>query len=71
MISVKAYPANEKHFIRLKSFAKKILDICTEAGAVPVVWGSMACFGYTKNKEIVVNVNQFRMPVMMIEAGIY
>ena len=55
MITVKGYPANKGHFIRLKKFCKEILAICKEAGFAPIVYGSMAFFGYTRDKNIVIH----------------
>jgi hypothetical protein len=55
MITVKGHPANKGHFIRLKEFCKEILAICKEAGIAPIVYGSMAFFGYTGDKNVIIH----------------
>jgi hypothetical protein len=55
MITVKGYPANKKHFIRLTEFCMEIIDVCKEAGIAPIAYGSMAFFGYTRDKNVVIH----------------
>ena len=51
MKTIKVYPANKSHFVRLLAFSKKIVAICKELGITPVVWGGLAYFAYTKDKS--------------------
>jgi len=62
MIAIKRYPKNKGHFIRLKRFAKQILNICEKLRITPVVWGGLAYFGYTKNKNYVIHDIDFLVP---------
>jgi hypothetical protein len=55
MITVKEYPANRKHFVRLKEFCKEILGICEETGVIPIAYGSLAFFGYTRDKNVIIH----------------
>jgi len=54
-IKVKEYPVNREQFLRNKKFAIKIRKIAESIGAKPVIWGSLAFFGYTQSKKIPVN----------------
>jgi hypothetical protein len=62
MISIKEYPANKEQYVRLMKFGREILDICKSLGITPVVWGSLAYFGYTKDKKAVVHDIDFLVP---------
>jgi hypothetical protein len=62
MISIKEYPANKEYYIRLMKFGREVLDICKSRGITPVVWGSLAYFGYTKDKNAVVHDIDFLVP---------
>lgn len=48
-------PKNREHFERLLEFGKQVVAICGELGVEPVLSGSLAVFGYTKNQRLVVN----------------
>ena len=48
-------PKNKRHFSRLLDFYKEVAAICHSLGIVPVLSGSLAVFGYTKNPAMVVN----------------
>ena len=52
---MKIYPANKEHFKKLIPFAKRIMSICQDAGASPVIYGSFAHFYHTKDESIEVN----------------
>ncbi len=62
MITIKEYPANKDHYVRLLKFGKEVLDICKKLGITPVVWGSLAYFGYTKDKNAVIHDIDFLIP---------
>ncbi len=55
MIIIKIYPKNKELFTQLKAFCKEILEICEQIKVSPIVYGSLAYFGYTKNKETQIN----------------
>ena len=48
-------PKNRAHFARLFAFCKEILAICQDLGIEPVLNGSLAVFGYTRNRAMEVN----------------
>jgi len=52
---MKIYPANKEHFKKLIPFAKRIMSICQDAGASPVIYGSFAQFYHTKDENMEVN----------------
>lgn len=62
MILVKIYPANREFFIQLKTFCREILDMCKELGIIPITYGSLAYFGYTKSKNITIKDIDFLIP---------
>jgi len=49
VIEVTTTPRNQKHFSRLMSFAREVLEVCDEAGVKPVLSASLAVFAYTQN----------------------
>ena len=55
MKKIKIYPANKKYFIKLKEFAKEILELCKKIGVKPIAYGSLVFFGYAKDKKININ----------------
>ena len=67
MIQIKEYPANKDFFIRLKFFCREILDLCNQLRVTPIAYGSLAYFGYTKNKTIRVNDFDFLIPEIHFE----
>ncbi len=56
------YPKNKGHFERLIPFAKRIILLCKEVGAEPVVYGSFAHFYHTKDKTMNVNDIDLMIP---------
>jgi len=62
MVAIKRYPKNKERFIRLKRFAKQILNICEKLSITPVVWGGLAYFGYTKDKHYIIHDIDFLVP---------
>ena len=62
MKKISVYPKNKKKFLRLLKFAKEILDICRKVNVNPVVYGSLACFIYSKDKNMAVNDFDFLIP---------
>jgi hypothetical protein len=49
------YPKNKEHFKKLIPFAQKVISLCKEVGAEPVVYGSFAHFYHTQDKTMNVN----------------
>jgi hypothetical protein len=49
------YPENKEHFFRLLEFYEVINGICQELTIEPVLNGSLAVFGYTRNQVMKVN----------------
>lgn len=56
------YPKNKEHFKKLIPFAQKIISICKEAGADPIIYGSFAHFYHTKDKTMKVNDIDLMIP---------
>ena len=48
-------PRNREHFARLLEFCKEIIGICNDLGITPVLNGSLAVFGYTRDQTMRVN----------------
>jgi hypothetical protein len=48
-------PENKAHFSELLEFGKEILAICRDLGITPLLSGSLAVFGYTRNQAMRVN----------------
>jgi hypothetical protein len=59
---VKSYPKNKEYFLRLKLFCQEILNICRDLKIKPILYGSLAYFGYTKLEETYVNDIDFLIP---------
>jgi len=59
MLSINDFPSNKEQFVRLVDFCKEIIDICDKQNVESIVYGSLAVFVYTKNKEM--NVNDIDM----------
>jgi len=55
MKSIKIYPRNKEHYIKLIKFAKEVLDICKEIGIEPIAYGGLIYFGYTLDKNVVIH----------------
>ena len=55
MLSIDNFPSNKEQFIRSIDFCKEIIDICDELDLSPVVYGSLAVFAYTKDRNMKVN----------------
>jgi hypothetical protein len=49
------HPKNKEHFARLLEFCKEIIGICNNLGITPILNGSLAAFGYTRNLAMRVN----------------
>ncbi len=62
MRTITIYPSNKEHFIKLKKFADETLYFCNKIGILPIAYGSLILFGYTKNDKIVVNDVDFLIP---------
>lgn len=56
------YPKNKEHFKRLIPFAQKIISICKEVGAEPIIYGSFAHFYHTKDKAMEINDIDLMIP---------
>lgn len=54
MIKLDYYPKNKQHFIRLLEFGQEIIWLFEKNDYAPIVYGSLAMFIYTKNKEMLV-----------------
>jgi hypothetical protein len=48
-------PKNREHFSRLLEFCEEVITICTDLAIEPVLNGSLAVFGHTRNQAITVN----------------
>ncbi len=48
-------PKNSEHFARLLAFCQEVMAICHDLDIVPVLSGSLAVFGYTRNPALRVN----------------
>jgi ASC-1-like (ASCH) protein len=59
---MKIYPKNKKHFLELVNFSREILSICKKAGARPIIWGGLAYFYYTKDKNYNIGDFDFLIP---------
>jgi len=55
MKTITIYPKNKEYFKKLIPFAQKIIMICKDAGANPIIYGSFAHFVYTQDKSMKVN----------------
>jgi len=55
MEKITIYPKNKKKFLKLLDFADEILKICKKFKIIPMVYGSLAVFIYTKNKNLKIN----------------
>jgi len=62
MKTIKDSPKNKIHFIRLKKFVQEILDILKELKIKPVLWGGLAYFAYTKNRNYIIKDIDFLIP---------
>jgi hypothetical protein len=49
------FPKNKEYFKKLIPFAQRVISICQENGIQPVIYGSLAHFYYTKDKNMKVN----------------
>jgi hypothetical protein len=67
IIYLGVYPKNKEFFIKLKKFCKEIIKICKKEGVNPVVWGGLAYFGYTKNKNMIFKDIDLLIPDKKIE----
>lgn len=59
---VKVHPKNKEYFLRLKLFCEEILNICRDLKIKPLLYGSLAYFGYTKIEETYINDIDFLIP---------
>ena len=48
-------PRNREHFARLLEFCQEVVAICDELDITPMLSGSLAVFGYTKDQAMEVN----------------
>lgn len=48
-------PQNREHFSRLIEFCKEVVDVCQALDIEPVLSGSLAVFGYTRDRTMSVN----------------
>lgn len=55
MLEIKKFSKNEKEFLKLKNFCKKIIIICKKEKIDLILYGSLAFFIYTKNDKIEIN----------------
>jgi hypothetical protein len=56
MIEIQSeHPASKVHFSRLLEFGKEILTICSHLDITPILSGSLAVFGYSRNQTMRVN----------------
>ena len=55
IIRINVFPKNKKHFIKTKIFCKQILGILQELKIKPILWGGLAYFAYTKNKDAIIH----------------
>jgi len=62
IIRINAYPKNKKHFIQTKAFCKQILKILQELKITPILWGGLAYFAYTGNKDAVIHDIDLAIP---------
>ena len=67
MITVKQNPKNKNHFIKLKKFAQRIFDICKELEIKPVLWGGLAYFAYTKERDYIIKDMDLLVPARSIK----
>jgi hypothetical protein len=49
------FPKNKVHFMKLVSFARKIIEICNKCKANPTIYGSFVHFYHTKDQKLRVN----------------
>ena len=49
------YPKNKSHYIKLIRFLKKLLSELHKHDIEPVLYGSLACFFHSKDKDLKVN----------------
>ncbi len=61
-MKINIQPKNKEEFRKLKEFASEIKDVCGKIGVKPVVWGGLAYFGYTKDKNTKVGDIDFLVP---------
>ncbi|MEK6886243.1 MAG: hypothetical protein AABW88_00240 [Nanoarchaeota archaeon] len=54
-MKINIYPKNKKHFIKLKSFCKEIIETLNKTKINPVAWGGLVYFAYTKDKSFVIH----------------
>lgn len=58
-------PQNSKHFSRLLAFGQEVVGICNDLDISPLLTGSLAVFGYTRNQMM--NVNDIDLACSEVE----